>query len=191
MNGGREGRSRAPSHAAAEPPPSPEAPRGPATAQPGDRRACTEREGNVSTTAPSAGEGGTSLVKYCKVTLDRLPLGDLFFFFLQKTDRGNTVNKMFSQIPSSGKGPPRLPGKTFLVPKLRPLRTEKCVQKAFPLHRNLIMAWLHLLGFIHFYCGFHCPLLPDVFKKPESNWSGEGVLDPRHLQLGATVRGGQ
>lgn len=98
---------------------------------------------------------------------------------------------MFSQIRSSGEGPPRLPGKSFLVPKLLPLRTEKCVQKAFPLHRNLIMAWLHLLGFIHFYCSFHCPLFPDVFKKPESNQSGEGVLGLWHLRLGAAVRGGQ
>lgn len=108
------------------------------------------------------------------------------FFF--KTDRRNSVNKMFSSIRSSGERPPRLPGKSLLVPKLA-LRTDKRVQKAFPLHRNLIMAWLHLLRFIHFYCSFHCPLLPDVFMKPESNLSGEGVQDPWASMAGGGSQG--
>lgn len=90
--------------------------------------------------------------------------------------REHSTQDVFSDSKFWGRTPKTLPGKSLLVPKLLPLRTEKCVQKAFPLHRNLIMAWLHLLGFIHFYCSFHCPLFPDVFKKPESNQSGEGVL---------------
>lgn len=99
---------------------------------------------------------------------------------------------MLPLIPSSGEGLPKIrPGQSFLLPKLLPPLTEKRVQKAFPLHINLIMAWLHLLGFIHFYCSFHCPLLPEVFMKPESSVSGEGVVDPRNLWLEAAVRGGQ
>lgn len=152
----------------------------------GDHRARTKPEGYVPTTTVY-GEGGTSLVKYCKVTLDRLPLRD----FSKDGRREHSKQDVFPDSKFWGRTPKTLPGKSFLVPKLLPLRTEKCVQKAFPLHRNLIMAWLHLLGFIHFYCSFHCPLFPDVFKKPESNQSGEGVLGLGHLRLGAAVRGGQ
>lgn len=193
MNGGREGRSRAPSHAAAEPPLARKPPEGRPLRRAGGVGGGGEIVGlalNRRETSPpqhSLRERGSSLLKYCKVTPDRLPHGDFF----QKTDGRNSVNKMFFRTRSSGERPPRrLPGKSLLVPKL-PLRTEKRVQKAFPLHRNLIMAWLHLLGFIHFYCSFHCPLLPDVFMKPESNLSGEGVLDPGHLRLKAAVKGGQ
>lgn len=121
------------------------------------------------------------------MTLDRLPLRD----FSKDGRREHSKQDVFPDSKFWGRTPKTLPGKSFLVPKLLPLRTEKCVQKAFPLQKNLIMAWLHLLGFIHFYCSFHCPPFPDVFKKPESNQSGEGVLGLWHPRLGAAVRGGQ
>lgn len=87
------------------------------------------------------------------MTLDRLPLRD----FSKDGRREHRKQDVFPDSKFWGRTPKTLPGKSFLVPKLLPLRTEKCVQKAFPLHRNLIMAWLHLLGFIHFYCSFHYP----------------------------------